>query len=313
MALQTKVDANGKEYTELWSGAPSAPVLSLTVDENGITLGENKVINGQISSAGENADFLTVTAATSVQTPTSKVGNADAATARTGGIVRAPDVSGATTNVAGADLKVGGGLGHGNGTPGNVLLQTSSAAASGDNPQTRATIATVSPAGLSLAASKVLQSPSVAAGDADAAITARTGGTVRASDVATGGAGNVAGADLTVRPGKGTGTGTPGKVIVQAAPVAGAGDNTQTPQTVFDVAATTITLADAVNIAVNTTTGTKIGTGATQKLGFYGVTPVVQPALVADPAGGGTVDAEARTAIASVIDKLIELGLMAAA
>lgn len=36
------------------------------------------------------------------------------------------------------------------------------------------------------------------------------------------------------------------------------------------------TLADATNVVLNTTTGTKIGTGTTQKLGFYNVTPVVQ-------------------------------------
>lgn len=36
-------------------------------------------------------------------------------------------------------------------------------------------------------------------------------------------------------------------------------------------------LADGVDVAVNTTTGSKIGTGATQKLGFFGATPVVQP------------------------------------
>lgn len=39
-----------------------------------------------------------------------------------------------------------------------------------------------------------------------------------------------------------------------------------------------VTMADAKNIVLNTTTGTKIGTGATQKLGFYGHTPVVQAA-----------------------------------
>lgn len=46
---------------------------------------------------------------------------------------------------------------------------------------------------------------------------------------------------------------------------------------VFEVTDTaTITLADAKNIAVNATTGTKIGTATTQKLGFYNATPVVQ-------------------------------------
>ena len=38
-----------------------------------------------------------------------------------------------------------------------------------------------------------------------------------------------------------------------------------------------LTMADAQNIIVNATTGTKIGTATTQKIGFYNVTPVVQP------------------------------------
>lgn len=37
-----------------------------------------------------------------------------------------------------------------------------------------------------------------------------------------------------------------------------------------------ITFADAANIAAGTTTGTKIGTATTQKLGFYNATPIVQ-------------------------------------
>ena len=50
-----------------------------------------------------------------------------------------------------------------------------------------------------------------------------------------------------------------------------------------------VTLGDAINIALNTTTGTKIGTAVGQKLGFWNVTPVVQPAAAdqaAAPAGG---------------------------
>ena len=38
----------------------------------------------------------------------------------------------------------------------------------------------------------------------------------------------------------------------------------------------TVTLADAKNLVVGTTTGTQIGTASTQKLGFFGATPVVQ-------------------------------------
>ena len=43
-----------------------------------------------------------------------------------------------------------------------------------------------------------------------------------------------------------------------------------------------LTFGDAVDLAFNTTTGTKIGTATTQKLGFFGVTPVVQQTELTD-------------------------------
>ena len=43
-----------------------------------------------------------------------------------------------------------------------------------------------------------------------------------------------------------------------------------------------LTVGDANDIAVGTTTGTKIGTATTQKLGFFNATPVVQPAEITD-------------------------------
>ena len=49
-----------------------------------------------------------------------------------------------------------------------------------------------------------------------------------------------------------------------------------------------ITLGDAQNIAFNTTTGTKIGTATTQKIGFWNATPVVQPAAIADATDAAT-------------------------
>lgn len=57
-----------------------------------------------------------------------------------------------------------------------------------------------------------------------------------------------------------------------------------------------LAFADAVNVVVNTTTGTKIGTSASQKLGFWDATPVVQPAsadqaALTDSTGGDTSDA----------------------
>jgi hypothetical protein len=41
------------------------------------------------------------------------------------------------------------------------------------------------------------------------------------------------------------------------------------------------TVAEGSDLVLGTTTGTKIGTGGTQKLGFYGATPVVQQTGVA--------------------------------
>jgi hypothetical protein len=62
--------------------------------------------------------------------------------------------------------------------------------------------------------------------------------------------------------------------------------------------------------AGGTLRGIKIGSATSSLLGFYGVTPVDQPATVTDPTGGGTQDAEARTAINAIIDRLQELGLI---
>jgi hypothetical protein len=66
------------------------------------------------------------------------------------------------------------------------------------------------------------------------------------------------------------------------------------------------------DLVTDTTTGTKIGTSTSQKIGFFNATPVDQPATVADPSGVTTdEDVEARTAINAIIDRLQELGLIA--
>lgn len=66
------------------------------------------------------------------------------------------------------------------------------------------------------------------------------------------------------------------------------------------------------NFQLPTSTGTKFGTATTQKLAFYGVTPVDQPATVSDPSGqANDLDTEARAAINTIIDRLQELGLIA--
>jgi len=67
-------------------------------------------------------------------------------------------------------------------------------------------------------------------------------------------------------------------------------------------------LADTINIVVSTTTGTQIATGATQKLGFYGVTPVVQQATIIDADGNL---ADITTKFNTLLAELEALGLLA--
>ena len=70
-----------------------------------------------------------------------------------------------------------------------------------------------------------------------------------------------------------------------------------------------ITLADNVDFIINTTTGTKIGTGATQKIGFWNATPIVQPAHIID--ADGTL-ADITTKFNTLLADLAAQGLQAA-
>lgn len=81
-----------------------------------------------------------------------------------------------------------------------------------------------------------------------------------------------------------------------------------------------LTLADAVNIEVNTTTGTKIGTATSQKLGFWNATPIVQPTTAVAAAtvaatGVGDVVAASTTfdgyTIPQIVKALRNAGLLA--
>lgn len=73
---------------------------------------------------------------------------------------------------------------------------------------------------------------------------------------------------------------------------------------VVTVSASAMTLGEGYNLAAGTTTGTKIGTAATQKLGFYGATPVVQRAKASY---------NNWAALSDVVGALVALGLFDAA
>lgn len=59
-----------------------------------------------------------------------------------------------------------------------------------------------------------------------------------------------------------------------------------------------MTLLDAYNIVVGTTTGTKIGTATTQKLSFYNSTPIIQPQATGVTTAGYTANASANAVFA---------------
>lgn len=69
----------------------------------------------------------------------------------------------------------------------------------------------------------------------------------------------------------------------------------------------TVTIANAKDIVFSASTGTKIGTAATQKMAFYGSTPVTQPTAVAD-----TTDAtDVATQFNKLLSRLRDLGIIA--
>ena len=69
----------------------------------------------------------------------------------------------------------------------------------------------------------------------------------------------------------------------------------------------TITVSDAANFALNATTGTKLGTATTQKLGLWNATPVVQPTAVADATDAATVI----TQLNALLSRLRTIGIIA--
>jgi hypothetical protein len=96
--------------------------------------------------------------------------------------------------------------------------------------------------------------------------------------------------------------------------------------TYYNFTSTLLTFSDAVNMAFNTATGTKIGTATNQKLAFYNSIPIVQPSSTGQTAGHtggvganiqvdstftGGVGAIAYT-IGDIVRHLKNLGLIAA-
>ena len=70
----------------------------------------------------------------------------------------------------------------------------------------------------------------------------------------------------------------------------------------------TLQIFDGRNVQVGITTGTKIGTATTQKIGFFNKTPVAQQAAISSPSADV---ASLKTAVDALITELQNLGLTA--
>ena len=67
---------------------------------------------------------------------------------------------------------------------------------------------------------------------------------------------------------------------------------------------------DARNIQLGQENGTKIGTEDTQKLGFYGVTPIARRINIPYASGGAVQDTTARAQQNLIIDTLQAIGII---
>tara|TARA_Y100000310_G_C20544376_1_gene744883 strand:+ start:557 stop:952 length:396 start_codon:yes stop_codon:yes gene_type:complete len=106
---------------------------------------------------------------------------------------------------------------------------------------------------------------------------------------------------------------TTAKIAADAVTAAKIADDAVGSEHIEDLSAD-LTLTAGVDLVLATTTGTKIGTGTDQLLGFYNATPVDQPATISDPdqSGDAAADTAANaSAIGAIIDRLQELGLIA--
>lgn len=250
--------------------------------------------------------------------------------------VQGKDASG--SNVVADNLTLKPGVSTGNATPSSVIIQSSVAGSSGSSAQTLADTLKVTNGRVEVtAASDARLRISLTGGQlvdlqtdvADALLLKdRSGNTFLRALKAVSWTDNANGSFFQLSQGNGLFTGASGAVLSRfmvssalSQITAGSYATAPVPTGLFEIldsshvvkfhfGTSAVTLGDAVNIVANTSTGTKIGTATTQKLGFWNATPVVQPTTIVD--ADGTL-ADITTKFNSLLSKLETIGLLAAA
>lgn len=72
-----------------------------------------------------------------------------------------------------------------------------------------------------------------------------------------------------------------------------------------------VMLAENGHLVFGASSGAKLGTATSQKIGFWNATPVIQPTAVPDASGGAVQDTEARTALNALLSRLRTIGIIA--
>lgn len=250
-----------------------------SINSGGVNLGVSQNITfGSTSTASSSDTYMGRRAAANI-----RHGQADAASpiAQT---ISVQGVVAGTSNTAGVNLTFDGSQGTGTGNGGSIIFRTAAAGSTGSTQNALVTALTIAGDGTLTAAGLVNANSSVNVVGRLAISNAGAAPLLMNGALFTGGSGSTTFPQYFSQP-----TGT---TAVTTWSTAGTvwGTNLTAGFTgnffdfrigggtsLFAVASTgTVTLADAANLVVGSSTGTKVATATTQKLGFWNATPLVQ-------------------------------------
>jgi hypothetical protein len=309
VAVGVNAVASGVHGVAIGQSATADNTRSTAVGYSATTAGFASTVLGAESTATAHAQFVCGSSALGIYTVI--IGAGESTTVNQVGspvTYRTARIATSETDKSGASVIWQSGAGTGAAPVSTITFQTPTVTGTGTTQQALATRLTVAETALT-ATTHLLFS-------ADNTLDIGATGATRPRRVHVG-TEVVVGATVTIGSAAVTGSGAL-TVTATAAnlTLAATGANTVIVQTNgaarLTVADATVTVADAVDFVFNTTTGTKFGTATGQKIGFFNAAPVIQRTNVANPTGGATIDAEARTAIDDILSRLETLGLFAA-